>query len=188
MKSVHGIELSDEALAAGFDDIAAQGSAWLARQADPEQLSGVERIFTADMRYAAQSFSIAVELPTNAGAKVAEAQARFHAEHRRLFGHANTASPVSIDNLRLRSLGRQAKPPLRPLPSGRAPDPIERRRLRLNGGWAGDCPIFAQGGLAPGFAVAGPAIIEQDLATLLVPHGFRARIGDYGDIELRKEH
>ncbi|MFI5013009.1 MAG: hydantoinase/oxoprolinase family protein [Hyphomicrobiales bacterium] len=188
VKSVHGIELSDAALASGLDDIAAQGDAWLERQADPEQLVGVDRVFTADMRYAAQSFSIAVELPTGAGAGVAGAQARFHAEHERLFGHANPASPVAIDNLRLRSQGRQAKPPLRPLAAGRAPTPIERRGLRLNGGWAGDCPVFAQGELAPGFAVAGPAIIEQDLATLLVPHGFCASIGAYGDIELRKEH
>ncbi|MFI4997728.1 MAG: hydantoinase/oxoprolinase family protein [Hyphomicrobiales bacterium] len=188
VKSVHGIELCDETLALGLEEIAAQGDAWLARQADPRQLAGIDRVFTADMRYAAQSFSIAVELAQSGeGSGMEAARRRFHEEHERLFGHANAASAVAIDNLRLRSFGRQAKPTLRQLPAAEAPAPSERRELRLNGGWAGDCPVFAQGLLAPGFAVAGPAIIEQDLATLLVPTGFGARVGPYGDIELEKE-
>lgn len=188
VKSVHGTELSDETLADSLKEIAAQGDAWLARQADPRQLAGIDRVFTADMRYAAQSFSIAVELAQSGeGSGMEAARRRFHEEHERLFGHANAASAVAIDNLRLRSFGRQMKPSLRQLPKAEAPAPSERRKLRLNGGWAGDCPVVAQSLLAPGFALAGPAIIEQDLATLLVPRGFGARVGPYGDIELEKE-
>src|SRR5262249_16954865 len=148
-----------------------------------------ERIFSADMRYAAQSFSIAVELAAKSGIKggMEEARARFHREHERLFGHANPEAPVAIDNLRLRSVGRQAKPPLAPLSRASSADAAERRELRLNGAWAKDCPIFAQARLAPGFSVEGPAIIEQDLSTLLVPQGFRATLGPFGDVELTQQ-
>jgi N-methylhydantoinase A len=186
VKSVHGVALGDEALARMLAELAAEGDAWLARQSDPKQSSGTDRVFSADMRYAAQSFSIAVELSPGGGG-LAEAQARFHAEHERLFGHANRTSPVAIDNLRLRSVGRQAKPPLRPLGKGASPPPIEHRELRLNGGWTPKAPVFAQDALSAGFTVVGPAIIEQDLATMLVPPGFTARVGDYGDIELGKD-
>jgi N-methylhydantoinase A len=185
VKSVHGAALSDERLQTGFAEIAAEGDRWLARQADPRQLSGVERVFTADMRYAAQSFTIAVELEPNG--KMEEARARFHEEHERLFGHANPAAPVTIDTLRLRSVGQQPKPHLRALAQSPAPLPRERRKLRLNGGWAADCLVFAQAQLGPGFTIEGPAIIEQDLATLLVPASFRAVVGPFGDIELVKE-
>jgi N-methylhydantoinase A len=186
VRSAHGLAMSDERLRDGFAELVAEGDAWLARQSDPSEVAGVQRVFAADMRYAAQSFTIPVEL-ISGGGKLAEAELRFHAEHQRLFGHADQASPVVIDNLRLRSIGRQPKPKLRPLPKGPAPEPIERRRLRLGGGWTGEAPVFAQGALPPGSAIAGPAIIEQDLATLLVPPGFTASVGDQGDIEFAKE-
>jgi N-methylhydantoinase A len=188
VKSVHGAALSDEALESALGEITAQGDAWMERQADPRQFFGRDRLFTADMRYAAQSFSIAVDLQRDAaGSPVEAARSNFHKEHERLFGHANPSAPVAIDNLRLRSIGKQPKPALGALAAGAAPEPVERRALRLNGGWTADCPVFAQGHLAPGFTVTGPAIIEQDLATLLVPPGFSAKIGPYGDIELDKE-
>jgi N-methylhydantoinase A len=186
VRSAHGLAMSDGRLGGGFAELVAEGDAWLARQSDPSEVAAVHRVFAADMRYAAQSFTIPVELASGGG-KLAEAELRFHAEHERLFGHADRASPVVIDNLRLRSIGRQKKPRLKALPKGSAPEPIGRRRLRLGGGWTGEAPIFAQKALAPGSGIAGPAIIEQDLATLLVLPGFTASVGDHGDIELAKE-
>ena len=49
-------------------------------------------------------------------------------------------------------------------------------------------PCYARGGLAPGMAFEGPAIIEQDDATPLVAPGFRARVDDAHNILLERSH
>jgi N-methylhydantoinase A len=112
----------------------------------------------------------------------------FHAEHERLFGYANRESPISIDTLRVRTIGTQAKPEaVARSTDGPPPEPVERRALRLGGRWIEDVPVYDWGSLRPGFAVEGPAIIQQDLATILVPGGYIARLGDFGDLEMVKD-
>ena len=73
-----------------------------------------------DLRYVGQSF----ELTIPAGDDLAE---RFHAEHDRTYGFAAPAEPVECVSLRLTSVGRIAKPPLRPLEPGDTPEPKARR-------------------------------------------------------------
>jgi len=184
VKSVHGIMLSDRALTRGFAELITQGDQWMTHQADAKHVAGIERLYSADMRYAAQSFTIDVDLLPGGGT-LAEAQDRFHAEHQRLFGHCDKTAAVAIDSLRLRSVGRQAKPKLRALAEGPAPEPLEHREVRLNGRWM-DARVFGQAKLSPGFTIEGPAIFEHALATLLVPPRFSARVGAYGDIEMAR--
>ena len=48
-------------------------------------------------------------------------------------------------------------------------------------------PIYAREELPPGWTGSGLAVIEQDNATILVPPGFAATVGEFGDLMLRKD-
>ena len=65
-----------------------------------------------DLRYVGQSY----ELTIPAGDGLLE---RFHAEHDRTYGFSAPGEPVEVVSLRLTSIGRIAKPPLRHLHRGR---------------------------------------------------------------------
>jgi N-methylhydantoinase A len=112
----------------------------------------------------------------------------FHAEHARLFGHANRTGRVAIDNLRLQTIGVQAKPSAHATEAGRARVslPAQKRALRLAGQWHENAPVYAWDDLPAGWSGAGPAIIQKDLATILVPAGYTAMLGSLGDLELVK--
>jgi N-methylhydantoinase A/oxoprolinase/acetone carboxylase beta subunit len=38
----------------------------------------------------------------------------------------------------------------------------------------------------PGWGADGPAIVEQDLATVFVPPGYRAELSPFGDLDIRR--
>jgi N-methylhydantoinase A len=48
-------------------------------------------------------------------------------------------------------------------------------------------PLYRRDVLAVGQPVIGPALIEQDIATILVPPGFTARADGDGNLLLEKE-
>ena len=68
----------------------------------------IEFLRQIDLRYVGQSY----ELTIPAGDDLLE---RFHAEHDRTYGFSAPAEPVEVVSLRLTSIGRIAKPPLRRL-------------------------------------------------------------------------
>ncbi len=192
VRTIRGTADDVETIRRAFDELRGEGDAWLERQSFPGQVTGVERIHLADMRYAAQSFTIPVDVGTalsspDPGQAMA---ACFHAEHERLFGHANHgASVVAVDDLRLKTVGQQAKPGSEPLGAAAGTDgpPKERRAIRYGGRAFDDVPVFSWNELAPGWQATGPAIIEQDLATILVPPSYRASVGSFGDLDLTQD-
>ncbi|WP_414474081.1 hydantoinase/oxoprolinase family protein [Microvirga sp. M2] len=188
--SLHGVSLSREGIARRFDTLRAEGEAWLARQSHDEQILAVDRVYLADMRYGAQSFTIPIDLSgrLEAGLELDAVFALFHREHHRLFGHCDENSPVVIDNLRLRTIGRQAKPAAVPLDPGEPlePRPIETRPILVEGRWVAEAPVYSWPEMRVGQRIEGPAIVQQDLATILVPQGFRAKLTAFGDLEMTK--
>jgi N-methylhydantoinase A len=187
VRSVHGVRLTDGMMGRIFDELTAEGQAWLERQSHSGQVVATERRASAEMRYAAQSFTIAVTPPSGA-VSVEALTAGFHDEHERLFGHANRAARTAVDALRLQTVGRQAKPPAGRRGGGLQDGaPVELRDLRIAGGWARGVPVHEWDGLPGGWSAVGPAIIQQDLATIFAPPGYVARLGTLGDLELTKE-
>jgi N-methylhydantoinase A len=143
------------------------------------------------MRYTAQSFTIPVNLTevVRDGKGMPGITAAFHAEHERLFGYASPDAPVAVNELMVRTFGRRAKPAatVNGIRSESSSRPASRRDLRFHGSWLRDCPVYARNDLDTAWAQQGPAVIEQDLATVLVPPQFRAEIGPLGDIVLTRE-
>src|SRR5206468_2654059 len=87
---------------------------------------------------------------------------RFHAEHDRVYGFAAPAEPVELVSLRLTSVGRIAKPPVRNLAAGPDVEPKERREVYFaeTEGYV-DCAIYDRYALPAGMTFAGPAVVEE---------------------------
>ena len=139
--------------------------------------------FSLDMRYAGQSYTLSVECDpeTAAWRDVREA---FGALHARTFGHDDTESDVEIVNIRLVSRGLIDKPVLafRPERSG---DPIIERRPVWFGGACVDCPIYDRAAMPVGFALEGPAIVEEAGGTSVVPPRWRVTVHGSGALDCR---
>jgi N-methylhydantoinase A len=141
----------------------------------------IEFVRQLDLRYVGQSF----ELTVPAGDDLA---GRFHAEHDRAYGFAAPAEPVECVSLRLTSVGRIAKPPLRRLDPGEAPEPKSRRPVYFaESGDYVDCPIHDRYGLPAGARFAGPAVIEEFDSTTVVHPGFTVRVDDVGNLIIERE-
>jgi N-methylhydantoinase A len=53
-------------------------------------------------------------------------------------------------------------------------------------GWR-DAPVYARAALAPGDAVAGPAVVEEYGSTLPLHPGFDAEVDRLGNLVIRRE-
>ena len=142
-----------------------------------------------DLRYVGQTTEIAVSLPdgvdslSDGFAAVAE---MFHDMHERLYSYRVPGEPIELVNVRLRAVGRVARPPL-PAMAGTAamPAPVGERRVRLPDGTdARPVAVYRRDLLAPGATWAGPAIVEEPSSTTLVLEGMTATVDAYGNMIL----
>ncbi|MCW3475611.1 hydantoinase/oxoprolinase family protein [Limobrevibacterium gyesilva] len=185
VRSVHGEALDAAAVAAIFAGLRGQGADWLAAQAG-DAAPAFE--YAADIRYAGQSFDVSVGLDASTAERgdLAAIAAAFHAEHGRLFGHASPRADIEIMALRLRVRGNLPRPGAVARPLAQGTPPHRTRRARFAGAWH-DTPLFAWADLPVGWRAAGPAIIEQETATVVVPPAFTVAVGPYGDLVLDRE-
>ena len=140
---------------------------------------------SAEMRYRGQSFEI--ETPLDAamlegdGTALAEA---FHAEHERLYGHADRGAPIQIVTLRLVVVGPTAKPKV---PTAEAIDapaaPFRSATIRIDGALR-DVGLYRRTDLAAGHRFEGPAVVLQDDTTTVVPPGFRVRVDRFANLRI----
>ena len=80
-----------------------------------------------------------------------------------------------------------AAPPFAARGAG-TPVPAARRMLiDPLSGRASEVPLYRREALAPGAAIAGPALIEEDDTTTVVAAGFRAALDPNGYIVLERE-
>ncbi len=173
-----------------FASLEETGAAELAREGLPrERIAFVRQV---DMRYVGQSFELTIPLAEGAfdEAQSGSLRERFHAEHDRVYGFSAPAEPVELVSLRLTTVGRIEKPPLRTLErSERAPEPKEHRQVFFAeaGGFV-ECPIHDRYALGAGASFAGPAVVEELDSTVVVHPGFGVEIDDVGNLVIRKEH
>ncbi len=141
----------------------------------------------ADVRYRRQAYELTIPFadgPVTHASLKALADA-FHAKHEQIYGHANPAEAVQLVNLRLTAIGRLPSLTLRQ----RGDAAIARKRERM--AWfpgAGflPVPVHWREGLAPGIAIAGPAIIEAMDSTTVVPPAWSAAIDALGYIRMER--
>ena len=140
----------------------------------------------AELRYRGQVHSVGVPM---AGIKNAdELRATFEAAYRARFGHADSVNPVEFVGIRSAvsvSLPRPELATLRPDHSIlHRPEAHTRPVYFAHADAFMSTRIYQRTSLPPGFADAGPALIQEYGSATLVGPGDRFEIGSLGEIRL----
>jgi N-methylhydantoinase A len=183
--------LDGSAVKALFAEMEAEGLARLrASFAGPVRTSRA-----VDMRYGEQVFEITVPLDDNSfgGAQGVDWSAvdplpqiveRFHRRHEALYTYAMPEQESVLVNARVTVAGLLDELPREPrLPDGPPAPPIATRAIYLDGGFA-EAPVYDFDALAPGQRIAGPAIVESAMTTVLLRPGDDAGVTEFGWLDI----
>ena len=178
-----GAGAADEVRAV-FAELKAQAAA---RFAELGLVQEPEFSFTLDMRFVGQAFEIPVELTAAELAVASEAVLldRFNEAHSRVFSFGEAglhrAEVVSF------RLGASVPPDAVPaLNEGTAFAVKEEQSRIFDAGEARDCTVTGRLALRDD-GRSGPLLIEDETATVFVPHGWRARLDGRDNIVIEKE-
>ncbi|WP_137127291.1 hydantoinase/oxoprolinase family protein [Roseomonas sp. HF4] len=171
-------------LQASFDRLAAEARRWLS---DEQGFAGDARLMpSADMRYRGQSFEIEVALKSEwlAAGDVHALAGAFHAEHERIYGHADRDAPIQVIAVRMVIAGRVSAPhfpeqdraAVGPAPAGEVTvfcDGVQHR-----------APLFRRDALRHGHRIAGPCVVAQEDTTSCIPPGLAGEVDRFGNLRL----
>ena len=171
-------------LADTFEGFAAEGRAKLAADGLADHAVEIER--SLELRYAGQSYELAVRVPKGSleDAALATIRERFDAAHERRYGHADPTAPVEL-TLRARARGVVDPPDLRPADAeGTAADAHRGSRQVLVDGDRHETAVYDRESLPVGATVAGPAIVEGAGSTALVRPGQTATVDAHASLRV----
>jgi N-methylhydantoinase A len=164
---------------ATWGELEAQARAWLDSEQVPPARQRLER--SADLRYQHQSFELTCPLGEGpvTRERLATLVETFHREHRRLYTYDLPSAVVELVNLRVTAIGHLPQRATAAAPAGgddAARARVGEREVYFARGGRQPTPGYSRAKLTPGMAFAGPALIDQEDATVLVAPGFRARV------------
>ncbi len=143
----------------------------------PEHMQPALRML--DLRYKGEDATITVRRPEDD-----DWAAAFAAMHRRLYGHAHEDRPIEIATLRIEVIGRVP----RPAPEARPEHPRRAQPHDWTTTWfdaaAHRTAVYRRADLEPGDTLEGPAMVLEDLSTLIIEPGWKARLTGHGDLLL----
>jgi N-methylhydantoinase A len=141
---------------------------------------------SVDMRYGEQIFEINVPLDDvdwDAPDPLPQIVERFHRRHEALYTYALRGQDAVLVNARVVAVGVLPDLPQEPvLPAGPAMPAMGERRVFL-GGWS-SVPVYDFEALAPQQAIAGPAIVESAMTTVLLRPEDRAMVTPHGWLDI----
>ena len=158
-------------------------------QRDGIETSRIRLVREADLRYAGQSMEVRVTAPGGAAdavflGKLIDA---FHATHRRNFGYDYKGQQkIELVNLCVSGFGvidRPTMPKLEPRP-GVIPARKSVRPVYFSGAWR-DTAVYDRAALPPGFALDGPAVVEEFGSTTVVFPGQHLTVDPHGVLVVR---
>jgi N-methylhydantoinase A len=183
--------LDGDALKRLFVEMEAEGMARL--RASPgsgrkEGFNGPARVTrSVDMRYGEQVFEIAVGLDGVDWGRadlLPQIVERFHRRHEELYTYSLPDQETVVVNARVAVTGILAGLPQEPaLPEAAQAAPRGERRIYLED-WV-SAPIYDFDALAPGQTIAGPAIVEGTMTTVLLHSDDRAAVTQLGWLDIR---
>jgi N-methylhydantoinase A len=139
-----------------------------------------------DMRYGEQVFEVTVPLDgvdPAAEDLMAQVVERFHRRHEELYTYSLRDQEPVLVNARLAVVGElPALPAEPPMPARPPAGPRARRALHL-GSWV-EAPVHDLEAMAPGQALAGPAVVETATTTVLLRPGDRAGVTPLGWLDV----
>ncbi len=184
-------DLDVRALDAEMAETAERGLALLRRSgADLERL---EIAFELDMSYIGQTHTVPVPLPARLAGGATDVSAgmirtAFDTAYRKTYGRVLEGIGVRLLSLRTAVIGIRPKFDLAIL--GPAPDATLEaarrgsRRVWWEGGWH-ETAVYDRIALPVGATIPGPAILEQDDATIFIDPGLAATVDRLGNVIVR---
>lgn len=147
-----------------------------------------------DLRYAGQGYELRVSLediatPLDAQALKAIAD-RFHDQHEAVHGHAARDNKVEIVSYRLRAsvpMPKFSPQFLADQVPDRAPAPVGLRQVTLGPSRTVQAAVWRRADIYTGWQGEGPAIIEQEDTTVIVPDGWQVSCDGYENLILERE-
>jgi len=140
-----------------------------------------------DMRYRGQEYTLPV--PINEDLRAISdfnaIRSRFDQLHQEHYGHSAPKEPVVMVNLRLSALGRFENRLSLASSSSGGGEKGERGKRRVifdSGQQPVDCPIYLRSGFKAGDRLDGPAVIEEQGATILLYPGDKMRVNELGHL------
>ena len=165
-----------------YEDMAEEGRTRLAGSFD----GPVEIRRAADIRYGEQVFEIDVPLDDidwSVADPLPQIVDRFHRRHEELYTYAMRDQEAVLVNARIVAIGVLPDLPQEPSLAHREPArPRGERRIHV-GGWV-TAPVYEFDALAPGQEIAGPAVVESTMTTVLLRQGNRATVTPQGWLDI----
>jgi N-methylhydantoinase A len=142
-----------------------------------------------DLNYAGQQWTLPtpVEGETITADSAQAIRTCFDTLYEARFGHSFPNLPVEIVNVRVSAIGRRPKPAFPQIAkrTSGAAAPLAKRDVYFHGHGFVPCPVYERASLLAGDRIAGPAIIEEGVATVLLEHGDQATLTGDGCIDIR---
>jgi N-methylhydantoinase A/oxoprolinase/acetone carboxylase beta subunit len=178
-------KLAPEDIARRFAEMEESARDLLSADGFPASDTAVRR-FT-ECRYAGQGYEIREEAPSGPidSHWIAEVAMRFHRAHEREYANAFPDSEIEIVNIGVTGVGEIVEPEVPELalaPVASTPTPFDRRDIWFEGSAMTASDVYARDTLLAGHRLAGPAVIEQEDSTVLVPPGLHATADRAGNI------
>jgi N-methylhydantoinase A len=176
-------DLTAASLAAITAEMTAECLARLPKTVDPR---AVRFAASVDMRYLGQGYDVGVPIPDGlAGdAAIAAIRASFERVYRRLYGRVYAELPLEIMNFRLTaSAERRVADVTGIAPGAHGDGRIGTRRAFCPRAKAWrEFAVHRRERIAPGVVLPGPAIVEENESTTVVPSDARARVDAHGSL------
>jgi N-methylhydantoinase A len=142
---------------------------------------------SVDMRYGEQIFEINVPLDGldwSVADPLPQIVERFHQRHEQLYTYAQRDQEAVLVNARAAVIGVLPGLPQEPaLKEMTAAKPRGVRKIYL-GGWV-ETPVYDFDALAPGQTIAGPAVVESPMTTILLRAGDTATVTPRGWLDIQ---
>jgi len=167
-----GADTIDETLSTLRDEV-------LSRIATTETEPSVE--YAADLRYSGQSFELTV--PVSRPVDTETVRGAFHDAHESTSGY-RMDEPVECVTLRATAVAEREPPAVAYEPEG--PARIGCREAFFDGEFVAT-PIYNRDGFTVGQPIDGPAVLEADESTTVVPPNWTATVSADGTLRLTRE-
>jgi len=140
---------------------------------------------TADIRYVGQEYFLNISVPEKIDEDaMITIPDMFHGAYKQRYGHSNPDEDIEFVNLRIQAVGQMEKEMVEIVDAKaeRIEMPIEKhRQVCFKGEWY-NAAIVQRKDLIPGHYLVGPAIIEEQSCTTVIPPCYEASVDDYSNI------
>jgi 5-oxoprolinase (ATP-hydrolysing) len=164
-----------------FEQLTQQATADVLADGIPQdQIS--ETACSLDLRYAGAETTLNITRSDSQDFRSA-----FEARHRQMYGYIHPGKELEVTAARVEVVGSLPQPPVpeRP-PVERRPEPLETIETVFDGTPL-PTALFLRSDLQPGDAIAGPAVVCEEISTIVIEPGFTATLDRHSCLILTAE-